>query len=99
MEIEVSLVGCFVFDCRPDEAHEIVVSVLLAVGCEEEDGGHDCSDLEQVGIVRLAVNDPEVFLCRFEERGYFSRRHIVGDGLLALSWMACRRCLITNQLY
>ena len=84
MESEVPLVGCLVFFRQPDEAHKIVVSVLLIVGSEEENEGDDGSDLYQVGVGWLAVIDLEVFLCRFEERGKFFRRHGIGAGLLAL---------------
>ena len=84
MKSKVPLVSRFLFTHRPDEAHKIVVSVLLIVGSEEENEGDDGSDLYQVGVGWLAVKDLEVFLCRFEERGKFFRRHGVGAGLLAL---------------
>ena len=45
-----------------------MVSVLLIVECKEYDEGDDCSDLDQVSMVRLAVFDFEVFSCRFEEQ-------------------------------
>ena len=38
-----------------DEADKIAVSVLLIVRSEEEDGGDDGSDLDQVGVGWLAV--------------------------------------------
>ena len=69
MESEVALVGCLVFARRPDEAHEIVVSALFVLRYDKEDGGDDCSDIDQVGVVSLAVFNPEVFACRFEEHG------------------------------
>ena len=62
-----------------------MVSVLLIVGSKEENGGDDGSDLDQVGVGWLAVFYLEVFLCLFEERGKFFRRHGVGDSLSALS--------------
>ena len=68
MEREVPLLGCLVFARQPDEAHEIVVFVLLVLGYKEEDGGDDCSDLEQVGVGTLTVFDLKAFSCRFEER-------------------------------
>ena len=69
MEREVSLVGCLLFARRPDEDHEILVSVILIVGCKEEDGGDYCYDLDYVGVGRLAVFDLEVSSFHFEERG------------------------------
>ena len=62
-----------------------MVSVLLMVGSEEEDGGDDGSDIDQVGVGWLAVFDLEVFLCRFKERGKFFSRNGVGAGLSELS--------------
>ena len=85
MEIQVSLVSCLVFSRQPDEADKIVVPVFLIARSEEEDGGDDGSDLDQVGVGWLAVFDLEVFLCCFEEREKFFRRHGVGSGLSALS--------------
>ena len=38
-----------------------MVPVLFVVGCKEEDGGDDCPDLDQIGVVRLAVFELEVF--------------------------------------
>ena len=70
---------------RPVEANEIAVPVFLIVRSEEENVGDDGSDIDQVGVGWLAVFDLKVFLCRFEERGKFFRRHGVGDGLSALS--------------
>ena len=106
MEGKFSLVGCYVFACRPNKAHNILVSVLIVIGCKEEDGGDGCPDLDQVGVGRLAVFDLKVFSCRFKKCGKFFRRHDFMDGLLALLWMAYRRLLvacqrrsITNQLY
>ena len=46
MESQVSLVSCLVFARRTDEADEILVSVILIVRSEEEDGYDDGSDLE-----------------------------------------------------
>ena len=66
---------------RTEEADEIVVSVILIIRSENEDGGDDGSDLDQVGVGWLDVFDFKVFLCRFEERGKFFRRHGVGAGL------------------
>ena len=73
-----------VFARQTDKADEILVSVLLIVGSEEKNGGDDGSDLDQVSVGWLAVFDLEVFLCRFEERGKFFRRHGVGARLSAL---------------
>ena len=73
-----------VFARRPDEADEIVVSVLLMVRSKEEDECDNGSDLDQVGVGWLAFFDLKVFPCRFEEGGKFFRRHGVGAGLLAL---------------
>ena len=60
-----------------------MVTVLFVVGCEEEYGGDDCPDFDQVGVGRLAVFDLKVFSFRFKKRGQFFRRHAVIDGLLA----------------
>ena len=79
------MVSRLVFSRRPDEADEIVVSVLLIVRSKEEDGGDDGSGLDRVGVGWLAVFYFKFFSCRFEERGKFFRRHGVGAGLLALS--------------
>ena len=62
-----------------------MVSILFVVGFEEDDGGDECPDFDQVGVGRLAVFDLEVFSCRFEKRGEFFWRHVVVDSLLALS--------------
>ena len=62
-----------------------MVSVILVVGIEEEDGGDDRSDLDQVGVVWLAVFDLEVFLCHPEEGGKLFRSHGVRASLLVLS--------------
>ena len=84
MESQVSLVSCLVFARRPDKAEEIVVPVFLIVRSEEEDGGDDGSDLDQVGVGWLDVFDLEVLLCCFKECGRFFRRHGVGAGPSAL---------------
>ena len=83
-----------------------MVSVLLIVRSKEEGGGDYRSDIDQVGVVWLAVFDLKVFPCRFEEGGKFFRRRGVGAGLLAFLLVACWRLLvaywrrsITNQLY
>ena len=85
MKSEVPLVIRLLFARRLDKVDEIVVSVLLMVGSEEEDGGDGGSDLDQVGFGWLAVFNLEVFLCRFEERGKFFSRHGVGAVLSELS--------------
>ena len=85
MESQFSLVSRFVLASRPHEAYEIVITVLLIVRVEEEDGGENGLDLDKVGVRWLAVFDLEFFSCRFEERGKFFGRHSVEAGLLALS--------------
>ena len=62
-----------------------MVSFLLIVRSEEENGGDYGSDIGQVGVGWLAIFDLKVFLCRFEESGKFFRRHGVGAGLSELS--------------
>ena len=98
--------GFHVLACRPNRDHKIVVNFLFVIGCDEEDGGDDCPDFDQLGVGRLAVFDLKVFSCRFKKHGQFFWRHVVMDGLSALSWMAylrflmaCQRWSINNQLY
>ena len=55
MESQVSLVSCLVFSFQPDEADKIVVPVFLIVWSEEEDGGEDGSNIDQLGVGWLAV--------------------------------------------
>ena len=74
-----------VFARQTDEADEILVSVLLVLGSEEEYGGDGGSGIDQVGVGWLDVFDLEVFSRCFEERGNFFRGHGVGAGLSALS--------------
>ena len=74
-----------VFARQLDKADKIVVSVLLIVRSEEEDGGNEGSEIDQVGLGWLAVFDLKVFLCRFKERGKLFRRHVVEAGPSALS--------------
>ena len=69
-----------------------MVSLHLVIGCEEEDGGDDRPNLDQLGIGRLDVFDLEGFLCCLKNRGEFFRQHFVDDGLLALK-------VDDNQLY
>ena len=69
-----------------------MVSIILVIGCKEEDGGDDLPDLDQVGIVRLAIFDLEGLSCRFEKRGELFRRHVVNDGMSELKVDA-------NQIY
>ena len=78
------MVSRIVFDSRPNKANMIVITVLIIVHSEEEDGGDDCSDLDQLGVGWLADFDLKVFSCCFEERGKFFSRHGVGDDLPAL---------------
>ena len=85
MESQVFLVSHLVFPHQPDKAKDIVVYVLLIVRIEEEDGGDDGSDIDQLGVGWLTVFDLKVFLCCFEERGNFFRQHGVGAGLSVLS--------------
>ena len=85
MESQVSLASCLVFSCQPDKSDEIVVPIFLILRSEEEDGGDEGSDLDQLGVGWLAVFDLEVILCCFEEHGKFFRGYGVGAGLSALS--------------
>ena len=68
---------------KPHEADKIVVAVLLIVWSEEEHGGDNGLDLDEVGVGWLAVFDVEVFLRFFEERRKFFRRHGIQSGLSA----------------
>ena len=60
-----------------------MVSLLLVIGCKEEDGVDDPSDFDQAGVDRLAVFDLKGLSCRFEYRGEFSSN--------MLSMVACLR--------
>ena len=86
MERQVSLVSQFILACRPHKANKIVVAVLLIVWSEEEHGGDNRLDLDEVGVGWLAVFDLEVFSRFFEERRKFFRQHGVRSGLSAWSW-------------
>ena len=46
-----------------------MISVLLIVRREEEDGGENSSDLDEVGVGWFAVFNLELFSSCFEERG------------------------------
>ena len=43
-----------------------MVSLLLVIGCKEEDEVDDPPDFDQVGVDRLAVFDLKDISCRFE---------------------------------
>ena len=73
MEIQVSLVSFFFLNRRPHEADKIVVAVFLVVRSEDEDGGDNGSDLDEVGVGWLAVFDLDVFSGCFVERGNLFR--------------------------
>ena len=98
MEREVSLVGFHVLACRPNRDHKIVVNFLFVIGCDEEDGGDDCPDFDQVRLGRLAIFDPKVFRAASK-----SVESSSGDMLSYINYrrllMACWSWSITNQLY
>ena len=73
MESQVYLVSRLVFSRRPNEADNLLVAVFLIVRSEEEDGGDNGSDIDEVGVGWLAVFDLEVFLICFEESGKLFR--------------------------
>ena len=83
MEIQVSLVSRLILDRQPHEVDKIVVVVFLIIQSEEEDGGENGSDINEVGVGWLAVFDLEVLSSCFEERGKFSGRHGAQSGLSA----------------
>ena len=87
MESQFSLVSRFVLASRPHEADEIVIAVILIIRSEEEDGGENGSDIEEVGVGLLAVFGLELLSSCFEERGEFFGRHGVRSCLSAWSWI------------
>ena len=86
MESQVSLVSLLILDCQPHEADDIVVAVFLIVRNEEEDGGDNSLDLDEVGVSWLAFFDLKVFSSCFKERGKFFRRHGVRSVLSEWLW-------------
>ena len=94
VEIQVSLVSRFVLARQPHKADEIVISVLLIVGSEEEDGGENGSDLDEVGVGWLAVFDLELFLSYFRRAWRVLQETwswILPVRVVLDSNMACRR--------